>query len=924
MSWSSSMRSNDGPNMRLRTRDRSKPSVQRWQVGFVNNAIHSASPAPESHSSSDNDDLVVIRPDVTAFSAPSSNVSQLLKCTQHLKTALLEHQSADTPSQAYSKLGDTPRRLCEALLKPPAEPPIVGLLSGIAVNGQSERSERDGRANVVDLARDSGQGNTTLYFPEKHLEAIRGWKTILQGLHDRLHASLLSTYSTYEEEATKPMAEQLFDDPVFRDKAIQKMKQSKVSSSRSCRLDDGLATFETRFCNFESITEDLAYVHSLLHLGESGISLGRSTQEITISQRGDAVLEFANNGSDSHPVLRFRVLSHMLSETSPVFARIFDPSGVGDSGDAFEGIVPGLPRNPVEYTWSDGAQTRLYRMPQLELNAHGSFELLLHAAHLHNESVPREIEFETFVALAKVCMRYQCTSPVEMSVEYRWLPQWMHKAIDDMPDGLLLISYAFGLRRLFTRMSKTAILNVVDENDLKTKPWPQKMKDRIWAVRTAKMGQILACCSSALQEYLQGPGHSGGGKESQSLTINKGMVSPSKPRCPKGNPCCDATNLGWLMIIFAQQQILPHIMQSPAVAHLPVPPTRSLNQIFESLRSIVSPPQGHGGVCEYAPTFRSAVNDISNSVQGLTLFEVSGQHGWALSQHKVNLPQVTLTTKDVLSATAPPTTAEAQVREAATVEVAVRIMEHIDTWRDLCSVAMVSKAFYSAYHANSEYLSRHMDVRSKDPNIMPTWPSTQQERSRMNHKSRVTVGKDDRDDGLKKDQQKVLIYDRDDDNTTTGDYDLTPPPSDTHDEQHQHQQEQHLQRTVKVMREESERLLWTQNDCDRSRSRDSADYQNCHPGGPAASLYPTNLLSSSTNGSGSSGDAIQAHNAQVRRNDQGSEKFLASEVAVHFAVKASSTSAIPAVTPVPEAKSLVTMEDKNLREQRDRKVGILL
>ncbi|KAK7962491.1 uncharacterized protein PG986_003316 [Apiospora aurea] len=872
---------------------------------------------------------MVICPDTTAFAAPLSKYSQLVKYTQHLNSALNEYQDADAAAQAYSNLGDAPRLLCEALLNPPLDARILGPssdLAGLELSFDSlDLSDHARGTRDASLARcHNDQGKTSSYFPEKYLEAIRGWKACLRGLHDRLQAGLLSTYSRHEGEATNYMAEQLFNDHIFRAKAIQQMKHSKVPLPRSTRADDGVATFETRFSIYESVKEDMAYIHSLLQLGESGISLGRTTQEITISQRGDTVLEFANNESDSHPVLRFRVLSHMLSETSPLFARIFD-SEVGESGDVLkEGFVPGLPQNPVEYTWSDGTQTRLYRMTQLELNAHGSFELLLHAAHLHNESVPREIEFDTFVALAKVCMRYQCTSPVEMFVEYRWLPQWMHKAIDGMPDGLLLISYAFGLRRLFTRMSKTAILNVVDEDDLQAKPWPQKMKDRIWALRTAKMGQVMECCSSALQEYLRGPaasGRPGNGSDDadhdKKLAMGGGVITSSNPRCPKGNTCCDATNLGWLMILFAQLQILPHIMHSPAVAHLPPPPRCSLNQLFDSLRSIVSPPQGHGGVCEYAPTFRGAVNDISNSVQGLTLFEVSGQHGWALSRHKVDLPQVTFTAAkgvpptDAVSMTMMMAAKMQTMRDSATAKVALRIMEYVDTPRDLQSIARVSKAFYSAYYSNAEYLFRRLNRE-----IGNTYNNNNSQPHRPGG-----VFEGDHRGGFRIDQQKVLIYDGDDDdNSTMVDHDFaaTPPPSEIHDTQQQG--------AAKMTREESARLLWTSTngyDGERSRRRDRVDDADHRLPGPAASSYPmTNPVRSSCGSDG----LTQVDRVWMRRNEEGTEKFLASEVAVHFAVASRSPGAgiAPIPMPVPEDKNLVVMEDKNLREQRDRKVGILM
>ncbi|KAK7914509.1 hypothetical protein PG985_012212 [Apiospora marii] len=946
MSWSSSLSSNAAPTP-IPWAQASFPFVAPIDTFVAEQA--SSSSSPESQSGSDNDQLV-IRPDVTAFAAPSTSCSQLLSCTRRLNSTLNAHHTVDAASQAYNTLGETPRLLCEALLKPPSEVPILGPLSDLAglensFNSLSlDLSDHGGQSKGKNLARHNEQGNASAYFPEKYLEAMRGWKTCLRDLHDRLQASLLSTYSTYEEEVTSSMAEQLFNSDVFRAEAVQRMKQAKSPSSRSTRGDDGLPTFETRFCTYESVRQDLAYVHSLLQLGESGISLGRATQDITISERGDAVLEFANNESDSHPVLRFRVLSHMLSETSPLFARIFESVvGGDDSGDVLkEGFVPGLPQSPVEYTWCDGAQTKLYRMPQLELNAHGSFELLLHAAHLHNQSIPREIEFETFVALAKACMRYQCTSPVEMFVEYRWLPQWMHKAIDDMPDGLLLISYAFGLRRLFTRMSKTAILNVVDEDDLQAKPWPQKMKDRIWAVRRAKMDQVFTCCSSALQEYLRGPTTpSGTGDGSDDGGYDKipamgvGVVPSSKPRCPKGNQWCDAMNLGWLMLVFAQQQILPHIMQSPAVAHLPPPPGRSLNQIFDSLRAIVSTPQGHGGVCEYAPVFRSAINDIYNSVQGLTLFEVNGQHGWALSRHKIDLPQITFTATKIASppaaaaaaATFAPTTA-AEARETAMAKVAFRIMEYVDDPRDLRSVAMVSKAFYAAYYANAGDLSQRMAAAGSKDVMAPALSNSHEERALMNHETGITnndlpknLAVFEADDGFRRDQQKVLVIDDGDeedadDNSTTGDHDhfFTLPPSDVHDDDRQQQ------RTTKVLRAESERLLWAAQD-------NNADH---NPPGPAVSLYPTKLLDSATTVSGSTGNSSDGRAPQIGqvwkpRNEEGTEKFLASEVALHFAaVTAAAAVAVPIeVAPPVEDKNLVVMEDKNLREQRDRKVGIL-
>ena len=81
-----------------------------------------------------------------------------------------------------------------------------------------------------------------------------------------------------------------------------------------------------RFYDYERIKQELNEIRQLVQTGESGISPDRTIQEFTISQRGDAILEFANNGpacSFSDPAIRFRVSSYMLAETSPIFAVVF-------------------------------------------------------------------------------------------------------------------------------------------------------------------------------------------------------------------------------------------------------------------------------------------------------------------------------------------------------------------------------------------------------------------------------------------------------------------------------------------------------------------------------------------------------------------------------------------------------------------------
>lgn len=412
------------------------------------------------------------------------------------------------------------------------------------------------------------------------------------------------------------------------------------------------------------------------------------------------MLEFANRDVGCLPVLQFRVSSHMLAETSPIFANIF--CSHGDQGPEMgapsaETKHDVLPPPPAPFICKDGSRTLLYRMPQLEDDKEAALTILLHAAHMHNDRVPREVSFEQFVALAEVSLRYKCTSPLELFVEHRWLPQWVHKATDAMPDGLVVISYAFGLRRLFTRVTKTAILNLVDERELATKGWPKGIKERIWAVRCAKMAQVHQTCARALEEYLRPPSSPSPSKTgcvspdategrasiaqtptpvgspprppssytifsqptTSTLNLTPPSVFPTPPRCPRGSHSCDATNLGWLLLLYNSLHLLPSspflTPSSPvSVPSTPLPssPPRSLAQLVESLRAIPSPPptphqyadhrssSSHPQVCDPVPAFRAAVNDVYNSVAGLTLYEIDGaRHGWALSARHAGEPQ---------------------------------------------------------------------------------------------------------------------------------------------------------------------------------------------------------------------------------------------------------------------------------------------
>ena len=474
----------------------------------------------------------------------------------------------------------------------------------------------------------------------------------------------------------------------------------------------------------------MAKIRSLVQAGESGISPDRTVEEIVISPHGDAMLEFANIHPDPTgigPPLRFRVTSHMLVETSPIFARMFSGHSKSVHMHDDDDINLHLPPPATRFICRDGSEAKLYRMPQFETNSQNCMAILLHAAHLHNDMVPREVTFDQFVAIAECCMRYKCTSPLELVVEHRWLPQWMHKGADDMPDGMLAISYAFGLRTLFTRMSKSAILNLVDERDLQSKPWPQKIKDKLWAVRCAKVAQVYACCTSTIQEYIRPPSRNPADdvqpinpSDLRGNNLHPGSALPppapsvlsTTPRCPKGSHWCDAGNLGWMMLVYNELNILSQILRPNVLTHLPdsaQQPSRSLAQIVEALRRVPSPlsPIHRGGVCDPSMAFRAAVNDIFNSVSGLTLYDISGRsHGWALSKHREAEPQKVITWG--LDRMAGYDRNHHSVATEFPEHVRLKVLSYIDELDDLHTAARINRLWYDTYKTHELYLMRNI------------------------------------------------------------------------------------------------------------------------------------------------------------------------------------------------------------------------
>ena len=446
------------------------------------------------------------------------------------------------------------------------------------------------------------------------LDEINDFKTCQVTLLNKMHVNLESTYRSFKVTATERDIEHLFEDSAFRTEAIAIMRRESVSRLKS-QDPDMWPRYGMRFRDYIRLKKDMKVVEDLfeeLQVGKKPMH----ANDWEISPKGDSILDFPNTGTDIPP-LKFRVLSHVLVEFSPLFAQMFaaDVSEVAIDPE----MINDLPKESYRKTLKDGSEVTVYRMPQVEANEHEALTTLLHAAHLHNDKVPQKLEFNAFVSIAEVCLRYRCTSPVEWAVESRWLSHWQDAIGDQMrEDHLLFISYVFNLEEVFTRTSKEVILHLEDEDELQEKTlWPKEVREKIKAMRTAKMSQIQQCCNGVIQGYLRS-GHTG-----SHHSIGIGPLQPSStPRCPKRSHTCDAQNLGWAMMIFNELGTLPNIAGNSAYQTLACQPGRSLQSVVKELQKISSTPNLHSEVCDFTMSFRSVIRDLYSSIQGLTLDEV--------------------------------------------------------------------------------------------------------------------------------------------------------------------------------------------------------------------------------------------------------------------------------------------------------------
>ncbi|KAH7390173.1 hypothetical protein BKA64DRAFT_645099 [Cadophora sp. MPI-SDFR-AT-0126] len=603
-------------------------------------------------------------------------------------------KKVDAAWEVYKKLREDSLHLCKSLLQKSQN-------TGLHASLESNIGPLETRSSISGSLTET---TVPFHVNDQWLSAINEYKSTQEAMLENLRTSLMTTYKAYEAGASERQLQAFLNDKVLRKNLIDKWRDESIHRMKS-EKHLFWEHYRIRSLNFDRLKLDLKAIEKLFGEAEDGQAPNMAICEYVIAKDGDTILEFANAAREIHPILRFRVSSQLLAAASPLFSQFLSPqkSGGGQPLD----LISQLPPPPSRHICKDGMEVKVYQMPQIELNRNEALTLLFHAAHMHNPKIPREIEFPVFVIIAEVCMRYRCTSPLELQVEYQWLPQWIHLIGDDKADGFLIIAYAFGLRRIFTRMSKSAILNATSDEEIQGKTsWPQAVRDKIKATRAAKLAQIQNCCTTAMSDYFRTP------SDSADRRSNAGTLQlTSQPRCPRNSHMCDATNLGWLMLVYNELRILPSIMKDVGFQDLPESPKRSVQELVDCLRLLPSAPQVHSGVCDYAAAFRSDINDIYNSVRGLTLHDVSGRHGWALSKNAgPSEDRLDDLPRDAAELEAPLEYVRQTRRQAAmsNENISLRILSHLENIEDLNSAAMIDKTFYHAYKRNEATLLKNV------------------------------------------------------------------------------------------------------------------------------------------------------------------------------------------------------------------------
>jgi hypothetical protein len=185
------------------------------------------------------------------------------------------------------------------------------------------------------------------------------------------------------------------------------------------------------------------------------------------------------------------------------------------------------------------------------------------------------------------------------------------------------------------------------------------------------------------------------------------------------------------MLVFNELGILPVVMDTVNRQYPFVKSNKSIVALVNSLWRMPSAPQVHSGICDYAPNFRSAINDIYNSITGLTLEDITGIKGWALSKRDdVRNRFSNATLQEVFELPATIEQKEPDPDPGATAEetISLKILSHLEDLQDLHAAAMINKAFYAAYKKHELTLMK--SLVKKHRRTLSSKPSTDGEKVR--------------------------------------------------------------------------------------------------------------------------------------------------------------------------------------------------
>ncbi|KAH0558574.1 hypothetical protein GP486_004772 [Trichoglossum hirsutum] len=466
------------------------------------------------------------------------------------------------------------------------------------------------------------------------LRSIEHFRNSEEDYSDKLRGQMIACYKIVVPEASEMEALAVLNHP-------DQMGFAAFRLSADDRVRNAAQTISDRHTTIrevkEKIVELTGFLQDIEQLSVTVLERPRVNQtseegrtnvyESRIDSDGDIILDFGS-GDINYSRLQYQVSSHMLSKTSPLFAQALKIAPSRTPGSfvpkGMEGQLPVVPPVRVQ-----AKSATMVFMPQKEHNI-GALGIVLCAAHMRNDKVPRTISFRELVEVARVCQQYHCIDPVSLFVELLWLPQWQEWIGHPGYGDFLLISYVFGRARIFETTSKKVILQLRGEQDvMEDKMLPLHVRERLRQVRAAILARIIECCRRTMRQYLPPPPLPEPSRldgADWSSPNNRWVAGPpleSRLHCAKMNRQCDANNLGWLMLIFNELGILGSVMDSNLNLAQGTWYTGSLDGLFAKLCAVPSAAKVHDGDCDYAPAFRTKICEIFNKIKGLDLSEVN-------------------------------------------------------------------------------------------------------------------------------------------------------------------------------------------------------------------------------------------------------------------------------------------------------------